>query len=64
MILTEDEIELLDSYREITNGYMFGRLGFTEEEANELLEKVVDDYGYLQARECYEYGKKIGDRFK
>lgn len=64
MTFTDEEIEMLDGYREITNGYMFGRLGFTEEEADKLLEKAVDDYGYLNAQECYEYGKKIGDRFQ
>lgn len=64
MTFTDEEIEMLDGYREITNGYMFGRLGFTEEEVDKLLEKAVDDYGYLNAKECYEYGNKIGDRFQ
>ena len=64
MTFTDEEIEILDGYREITNGYLFGRMGFTQEEADELLEKAVDEYNYLNARECYDYGKKIGDRFK
>ncbi len=64
MIFTDEEIELLDEYREITNGYLFGRLGFTEEEADKLLKKAVDEYGYLNAVDCYDYGRKVGDRFK
>ena len=64
MTFTDEEIEILDGYREITNGYLFGRMGFTQEEADELLEKAVDEYNYLNARECYEYGNKVGDRFK
>lgn len=64
MTFTDEEIEILDGYREITNGYLFGRMGFTQEEADELLEKAVDEYNYLNAMECYNYGKKVGDRFK
>lgn len=64
MTFTDEEIEILDGYREITNDYMFGRLGFTQEEVDALLKEAVDDYGYLNAKECYEYGKKIGDRFR
>jgi len=64
MTFTDEEIEILNGYREITNDYLFGRLGFTQEEVDELLEKAVDEYEYLNAKECYEYGNKIGDRFK
>ena len=64
MTFTEDEIEILDGYREITNRYLFGRMGFTQEEADELLKKATDEYNYLKAKECYDYGKKVGDRFK
>lgn len=64
MVLTDEEIEKLDEYREVTNGYLFGRMGFTQEEADGLLKKAVDEYGYMNARECYDYGRKVGDRFK
>ena len=61
---TDEEIELLDGYREITNGYLFGRLGFTKEEADELQKKALGEYGHLDARVCYDYALKVADRFK
>jgi len=61
---TEEEKELLDEYRDITNSIMFTRLGFTQDEVEELLEKVTDEYGYLDLGECFKYGRKVGDRFQ
>lgn len=64
MIFTDEEIEILDGYREYTNEVLFGRLGFTQEEADELISKAVNEFGLLEATECYDYGKKVGARFK
>lgn len=64
MIYTDEEIALLDSYREITNGYMFGKLGFTQEEADKVMETMLTDYGILDVRKSYKYAEKIADRFQ
>lgn len=64
MTYTDEEIEVLDGFREYTNEVLFDRLGFSQKEADELIENAVDEYEYLKAKKCYDYGKKVGDRFQ
>jgi len=66
MRLTDEEVEILDGYRKITDEYLFGRLGFTEEEAEDLYIKAVekDGFGSMDMQTCWKYGRKIKNRFK
>lgn len=64
MPYTDEEIAMLDGYREITDGYFFTRLGFTQQEVEKLYEDALDDYGGMDMKICWKYAKKVKDRFK
>ena len=64
MPYTDEEIAILDGYRDITDGYLFTRLGFTQQEVEELYEDALDDYGGMDMQTCWKYAKKVKDRFK
>lgn len=66
MKLTDEEVEIADGYKKITDEYFFERLGFTEEEAEELYIKAVekDGFGSIDMQTCWKYGRKIKNRIK
>lgn len=61
---SDEDIEILDGYREITNKYMFGRLGFSQEEADKLVTEARNKYNYLSRSVISKYTDKVGDRFQ
>lgn len=64
MPYTEEEIAKLDEYREITDGYFYGRLGFTQEEVEKLYKDALDDHGTIDMKTCWKYGRKVRERFQ
>lgn len=61
---TDEEIAILDGYREITEGYLYERLGFTEEEVERLIQDAQSEYGGLDMHKCWKYARKVKDRFR
>lgn len=64
MPYTDEEIAYLDECREITDGYFFGRLGFTQQEVEKLYEDARDEFGGIDMQTVTKYGKKVRERFK
>ena len=64
MPYTDEEIAILDGYREVTEKCLYERLGFTEEEVETLYRSAQGEYGGLDMHVCWKYGRKIKDRFK
>lgn len=60
---TEEEVALMDEYREYSDEIFFNRLKFTEEEADKLHQDSLE-YGYIDVQTCYKYARKIKDRFE
>lgn len=50
-------------WQEDISDFLYGELKFSEEEAEALREKA-DDNGYINYDVCYEYGRKIKERFE
>ena len=64
MPYTDEEIALLDSYREVTEICLYERLLFTDEEIEKLYQDAQYEYGGLDMRKCWKYAKKVKDRFR
>ncbi len=60
---TEEEIALIEEYREYAKTLLFDRLKFTQEEADELYESILE-YGSMDAEKCFKYARKIRKRFE
>lgn len=63
MNLTEEELEIVEGYREYSEEVFYNRLKFTDEEADQLYEEAVE-YGVIRASTCYDYADKIMDRIE
>ena len=60
---TEEEVAMVDEYREYTDEVFYNRLKFTDTEADELYEKA-EEYHSIDAKTCYSYARKIRKRFE
>lgn len=58
---TEDELVLLEEYREFSEEVLYNRLKLTDDEIEEVYKEVTKG-GYLSALDCDKYAKKIMDR--
>ena len=61
---TDEEIAMLDGYREVIDSYFYERLGFTDEEIEKLYQDVQMEYGGLDMKKCWKYARKVKDRFR
>lgn len=61
--LTEEELEIIDGYREEVLDCFYNRMKFTDEEAEALREKVFGE-GYLDFSETKAYAESVYERYE
>ena len=61
VLYSDEDWEIIQSWRPELEEILYGDLKFTEEEAQELYEKIYDD-GIMDYKECDKYAKKIWKR--
>lgn len=59
---TDEEKELIQSYKSYSEEVFYGTLKFTDEEADKVHEKCMKN-GYFSAKYCYQYADRIYTRF-
>lgn len=60
---SEQDMKLIEGYREEMDKILYDNLKFTDEEVDELYEKSTKK-GYFERKPCYKYANKIYERFE